>query len=267
MSTFTITNNNLGVITKVGAYPNLDNTFNITSGQLPIGYQESISGTHTAIYNSQTLIPGGLIYLFSPYNDAKVTITLNGNEYSSLNYSSGFIELKTPRIASGDTIDILVEVIGDDIPPSPSGCSLINFYTDGAVDPAFEFVDCSGTTHQFLGAQGFSESFCGDLSSAIVISGDGVIEFVEVCTDPSLYNSISVDLGYDVSDAAAACSATTSTYYLRHGEILTTGTTMYTQYSVDTNFIVPDGYYSDGTDVYEVNDGTGQIISISSCTP
>jgi hypothetical protein len=155
--------------------------------------------------------------------------------------------------------------------PTPTqaiqGCSVITFYTDGPTDPVFEFVDCDGNTHQFNGPQGFSADYCGDFNSATIISGDGVIEYTDVCTDPTQYNPILVDLGYDLSDGYAACSASTTTYYIGVGQTLQIGTTIYTDYSLDSAFFAPDGFYSDGTDVYELNTGDGQISSVSSCTP
>jgi len=152
-------------------------------------------------------------------------------------------------------------------PPSPAGCSVITFYTDGPVDPVFQFTDCNGDTHTFNGPQSFSNDYCGDFSSAVVISGDGVIELFGDCADPTQYNPILVNLGYDVSNKYSACSASATTYYLIYNETLTTGSTIYTDYSVDSSFYAPDGYYSDGTDVYVISGGNGQITSIQSCTP
>lgn len=144
-------------------------------------------------------------------------------------------------------------------------CSVITFYTDGPTDAVFEFTDCNDEVHQFNGPQGFSNDYCGYINTAVVISGDGFIEDAGPCADPLDYNPVILTLGYDASNGAASCTASTQTYYLIHGNILDSGTTIYTDYSVDVNYIASAGFYSDGTYIYEV-DANGQIIMIYSCT-
>ena len=66
-----------------------------------------------------------------------------------------------------------------------------------------------------------------------------------------------VTLAYSNVDGPTACykftdpSPITSTYYLRPGEILADGYTIYTDAIFTT--IAPDGFYSNGTDYWEVN--------------
>jgi len=151
--------------------------------------------------------------------------------------------------------------------PTPAICSVITFSTIGDVDPVFQFTDCNGVTHQFNGPQGFSGDYCGDFSSASVVSGDGSVVDNGECSDPTQYNPILISLGYNASTPLNSCSASTITYYLLPNSLLEIGTTIYTDYSLDSSFYAPDGYYSDGTDVYEVSDGVGQIISIQTCNP
>ena len=77
---------------------------------------------------------------------------------------------------------------------------------------------------------------------------------------------VSVTLAYSDVDGPTACykftdpSPITSTYYLRPGEILADGYTIYTD-SIFTT-IAPDGFYSNGTDYWEVNvAASGGVLS------
>ena len=144
-------------------------------------------------------------------------------------------------------------------------CSQVSFEKTGIEDALFEFMDCSGVTHTFNGPDGFSATYCGVLDTALVLSGGGTIQYFDTCTDPESINPITVSLGYDASDGPTACTGATTDYYLLPNTSLALGTTIYTDYSVDSLYVVPDGFYSDGTDVYEVSGGIGQISAITSC--
>jgi len=196
-------------------------------------------------------------------------VPLNANPLQAWDYKKSKyrrIDLYPKAVSENAQQGGVVSISTQPTPP-PVSCSIITFYTDGAVDPVFEFTDCNGDTHQFNGPQGFSADFCGDFSSASVISGDGVIEDAGECSDPTQYNPILVSLGYDASVSSNSCSASTTTYYLQPNSSLQIGTAIYTDYSLDSSFFAPDGYYSDGTDVYVLNTNDGQISSIQTCNP
>jgi hypothetical protein len=155
--------------------------------------------------------------------------------------------------------------------PTPTdvteSCSVIYFGYVGPVAPLFEFTDCSGNTIQMNGVDSWSADYCGNYDSAVILSGDGVINYVETCTDPSLYNPTIISLGYSFTDPAEACTdITTDYYYQSMGESLTVGDHIYTNYAADPVFYVTDGYYSDSINVYAVTGGTGYITSIIPCS-
>jgi hypothetical protein len=157
------------------------------------------------------------------------------------------------------------------ITPSPTdiveSCSEILFGYVGPNAPLFEFMDCSGNTIQMHGVPSWSANYCGNYDSAIILSGDGVINYIGTCTDPSLYNPTIVPLGYSFTDPNEACTdITTDYYYQTGGESLTVGDHIYSDYSADPAFYVTDGYYSDGTNVYVITGGTGYIDSIIPCS-
>ena len=153
--------------------------------------------------------------------------------------------------------------------PTPSGiiesCSRIFFGFVGPEAPLFEFTDCSGNTIQMNGVDGWNATYCGNYASAIILSGDGAINYVGTCTDPSEYNPTTVALGYSFTDPNESCTNPTTNYYQSVGQSLVIGDSIYTDYSLDPYFYAPDGYYSDGTDVYAVTGNTGSIDSIIPC--
>jgi hypothetical protein len=145
-------------------------------------------------------------------------------------------------------------------------CSLIFFGWVGPVPPLFEFTDCSGNTIQMNGVDSWNADYCGNYDSAVILSGDGTINYVEPCTDPSQYNPVTVPLGYSFTDPDESCTNPTTDYYQSPGEFLSVGDHIYTDYSLDPYFYVTDGYYSDGTNVYVVTGNTGYIDSIIPCS-
>jgi uncharacterized delta-60 repeat protein len=144
-------------------------------------------------------------------------------------------------------------------------CSIIRFIYVGPQNPTFEFTDCSGNTIQMTGVEDWSNDFCGDYNSVLIISGDGRYSYVGPCPDPSIYNPTTLQLGYNFLDPNASCSASTTTYYQSPSESLVVGDHIYSDYSLDPYFYVTDGYYSDGTNVYIVTGNTGYIDSIIPC--
>lgn len=194
---------------------------------------------------------------------------LNANPFNSWDYKKSRyrrIDLYPKGVSEAAQQGGVVSTPSVTPTPVPVTCDLITFYTDGAIDPVFEFTDCSGNTIQFNGPQGFSADFCGDINSASIISGDGVIEYAGVCSDPANYNSQIIPLGYDANDLWLACQATPTDYYLIAGDTLIVGTTIYSDYSTDASFVVSDGYYSDGSTAYFVSGGSGQITSTQVCS-
>jgi hypothetical protein len=156
------------------------------------------------------------------------------------------------------------------VTPSPTdiveSCSEISFVYVGPSTPLFEFLDCSGNTIQMHGVPSWSANYCGNYDSAIILSGDGSISYFGTCTDPSLFNPTIVPLGYSFTDPNEACTNIATDYYQSPGESLTVGDHIYTDYAADPAFYAPDGYYSDGTNVYVITGGTGYIDSIELCT-
>ena len=154
--------------------------------------------------------------------------------------------------------------------PTPTdvteSCSIIYFGYVGPVAPLFEFTDCSGNTIQMNGVDSWSADYCGNYDSAVILSGDGVINYVGTCTNPSLYNPTIIPLGYSFTDPNEACTEVTTDYYQSPGESLTVGDHIYNDYALDPLFYVTDGYYSDGTNVYVITGGTGYIDSIIPCS-
>ena len=149
---------------------------------------------------------------------------------------------------------------------TPSNCSQIFFGYTGPLNPLFEFNDCSGNTIQMTGVESWNAIYCGDFSTAVILSGDGVINYYDVCTDTSI-NPHFVYLGYSFDNLYDSCTQPQTTYYQENIESLTIGDHIYTDYSLDPAFYVGDGYYSNGTNVYIVTGGTGYINFIESCIP
>jgi hypothetical protein len=150
--------------------------------------------------------------------------------------------------------------------PTPDGCSEISFSYMGPEQPLFQFTDCSGNTIQFRGAEDWSDIFCGDYNSAVVLSGDGEISYVQLCSNPAENTHQIIPLGYSVDSPYDSCSATTTNYYQPVGAVLEIGNQLFTDYSCDNAFLAPDGYYSDGTNIYVLDENNGDISSIISCT-
>jgi hypothetical protein len=75
-----------------------------------------------------------------------------------------------------------------------------------------------------------------------------------------------VPLGYSFTDPNEACTNVATDYYQTPGESLIVGDHIYTDYAADPAFNAPDGYYSDGANVYVITGGTGYIDSIEICT-
>jgi hypothetical protein len=169
----------------------------------------------------------------------------------------------TPTLTPTPTVTATPTLTPTDIVES---CSLIIFNWEGPEPPLFEFIDCSGNTIQMNGVESWSAEYCGNYDSALVLSGDGSISYIETCTDPSLYNPTTIPLGYSFTDPNESCINPTSNYYQSPGESLIVGDHIYTDYSLDPYFYVTDGYYSDGTNVYCVTGGTGYITSIIPCS-
>jgi uncharacterized delta-60 repeat protein len=116
------------------------------------------------------------------------------------------------------------------------------------------------------GVPSWSAIYCGNYDSAIVLSGNGSINYIGTCTDPSLLNPTIVPLGYSFTDPNEACINTATDYYQSVGQSLIIGDSIYTDYAIDPAFYAPDGYYSDGANVYVITGGTGYIDSIEICT-
>jgi hypothetical protein len=168
----------------------------------------------------------------------------------------------TPTLTPTPTLTATPTLTPTDIVES---CSLIFFGWVGPVPPLFEFTDCSGNTIQMNGVDSWNANYCGNYDSAVILSGDGVINYVETCTDPSQYNPTTIPLGYSFTDPNESCINPRTDYYQSPGQSLVIGDEIYTDYSLDPYFYVTDGYYSDGTNVYAVTGNTGYITSIIPC--
>jgi hypothetical protein len=93
----------------------------------------------------------------------------------------------------------------------------------------------------------------------VVQEGDGGVNYTFIC--PTVYSH---QLGYRATvPGTAACSVEPRQAYYTTDSSLTNGTYLYTNPNVDVQVL--QGYYSDGSNVYETN-GFGVIISIFSCT-
>jgi hypothetical protein len=232
-------------------------------------------------------------------NSSSITISQvhSDFQFNALNTSSQLILIQESpaEFVSGQTITINFSAITTPLPtltptktgtatPTPSvtetqtptptptptdvteSCSVIYFGYVGPVAPLFEFTDCSGNTIQMNGVDSWSADYCGNYDSAVILSGDGVINYVETCTDPSLYNPTVIPLSYSFTDPNEACTEVATDYYQSPGESLIVGDHIYNDYSLDPVFYVTDGYYSDGTNVYVITGGTGYIDSIIACS-
>lgn len=120
---FTITNNSANaVISAIDTQSSTYGSFTVTSGSFPIAYGESVSGTNTDI-NDLKGSPEGTILLFLLKGNAQIDYTLNGNLISGFDYSSGWCQISSPIISSGDTISLTIVDATNPYPsptPTPS---------------------------------------------------------------------------------------------------------------------------------------------------
>lgn len=146
-----------------------------------------------------------------------------------------------------------------------NSCSQIFFSHVGPIDPVFQFTDCFDNVITLTGVPSWNAVYCGRLNSATLISGDGIVNYLGVCTNASTNPRI-IQLRHNSSNAQDSCTASLVTYYQEPTEYLEIGNHIYTDYSIDPFFYAPDGYYSDGTNVYVLGSGgEGYITSIESC--
>jgi len=116
---FTITNNSTNaVISAIGTQTSTDGSFSVTAGSFPISQGQSVSGTNTEI-NNQKGSPLGTILLFLLKGNAQIEYRLNGTLISASDYSSGWCEIQSPIINSGDTIALTI-VDAENPYPSPT---------------------------------------------------------------------------------------------------------------------------------------------------
>jgi hypothetical protein len=110
-------------ITQLFGNPNLNSTFTITGGSLPLEFGETISGTHTGVDNNIDEYFGlnqGSVFMFMLNNNAVVRYSVNGTLYVNQVFGSGTIELLGPIVGSADTISIDVRPITPYDIPTPS---------------------------------------------------------------------------------------------------------------------------------------------------
>jgi len=110
-------------ITQLFGNPNLNSTFTITGGSLPLEFGETISGTHTGVDNNIDEYFGlnqGSVFMFMLNNNAVVRYSVNGTLYVNQAFGSGTIELVGPIVGSADTISIDVRPITAYDIPTPA---------------------------------------------------------------------------------------------------------------------------------------------------
>ena len=79
-------------------------------------------------------------------------------------------------------------------------------------------------------------------------------------TPPASFN-----LGYSSVSGVLSCAAAQSVYYAIPGSVLELGTQLYSDPSLGAAFLVPNGYYADGSNYYHVYPSNGQIHDIGFC--
>jgi hypothetical protein len=110
-------------ITQLFGNPNLNSTFTITGGSLPLEFGETISGTHTGVDNNIDDYFGlnqGSVFMFMLNKSAIVRYSINGTLYVNQTFGSGTIELVGPIVNSADTISIDVRPITAFDIPTPT---------------------------------------------------------------------------------------------------------------------------------------------------
>lgn len=110
-------------ITQLFGNPNLNNTFTITGGSLPLEFGETITGTHTGVDNNIDDYFGlnqGSVFMFMLNNNAVVRYSVNGTLYVNQAFGSGTIELVGPIVSSADTISIDVRPLTAYDIPTPT---------------------------------------------------------------------------------------------------------------------------------------------------